>query len=55
MKSTSKTTVRKVASGTFRVSSSATRSATTGQFVHNAGTSNRFTSAPSRSTPPRAS
>ncbi len=42
MKSTSKTTVRKVSSNTFRVSSASTRSAVTGKFVHKANTPNRF-------------
>ena len=33
MKSTSRTTVRKVAKGTFRVSNKSTRSAVSGKFV----------------------
>lgn len=41
MKSTAKTTVRKVAKNTVRVSSATTRSATTGRYVANSGT-NRF-------------
>lgn len=42
VKSTSKTTVRKVSSNTFRVSSVSTRSAATGKFIRKADTPNRF-------------
>lgn len=42
MKSTSRTTVRKVSSNTFRVSSVSTRSAVTGKFIRKTDTPNRF-------------
>lgn len=44
MKSTQKTTVRKVAKNTVQVSSTATRSAITGRFVTGNGGTNRFLS-----------
>lgn len=42
MKSTRKTTVRQVSTNTYRVSSSTTRSAATGKFVHRSEAPNRF-------------